>query len=696
MAIEDLREIGNVLYERRADGMLYPVRRVRPDTEARGVAPRKPSPLDMPGGIAERLAFLNQTFNPVEGIGQSMRAGERLFSQDADYLQRIEALGSMLSGVAGIAAPIAAARAIGVPAASAMMEGLLGFSPTTQAAGDTMRAAGRDIVDRLNQPGPVPVMYSNPIPGVGRGGGLDVSRRDASNIFGAGSERVRYTDPRSGGTIEVVVRPDGSASVLELEVPEASRGQGIGQTLQERVMQDFPVMGGQVSSKAAATTAYRLGRRPPGKPDATLEEVFADIDEMSSVNMVSPRMQERIAPNLTFEDVERAMQRADESGGFRLYQGSPYNFNAERLVRYPDGRTEYIVGRPDVLPDVPAGAEVLRDFPLGRQRMDKIGTGEGAQAYGYGLYGAEAEGIARSYRDALSRPYLATADGQNIAEKYGSDVADIFEMAGGEPDDMRATVTRLRQIVKENLDDIGVSDVSQLKSEFYGDLPSTIIDFSNRADRLENLLNSGDVKLVNEGKLYELNVNANPEDFLDWDLPLSQQPKTVQDAFKPRIEALRKLGASIGNDPDGATLEQIAHPTVQLDDVDWNRGLRQQASDFMREAGVPGIRYLDAGSRSFTPTTIKDTPRGSELYWGNDPNPVDVFPTRQAAEEAAKQFDTRSRNYVVFDENLINIVRKYGIAGAAAMLGVSAVDVEEALAQGMPPSQWDQLVVGPQ
>jgi hypothetical protein len=56
-------------------------------------------------------------------------------------------------------------------------------------------------------------------------------------------------------------------------------------------MQDFPMMGGQVSSKAAATTAYRLGRRPVGKPNATLEDVFAEIDDMSSVNMVSPEMQ---------------------------------------------------------------------------------------------------------------------------------------------------------------------------------------------------------------------------------------------------------------------------------------------------------------------------------------------------------------------------------------------------------------------
>jgi hypothetical protein len=41
--------------------------------------------------------------------------------------------------------------------------------------------------------------------------------------------------------------------------------------------------------------------------------------------------------------------------------------------------------------------------------------------------------------------------------------------------------------------------------------------------------------------------------------------------------------------------------------------------------------------------------------------------------------------YVVFDDKLISIVKKYGIAGAAAMLGVSAVDVEEAMARGQPP-----------
>lgn len=128
--------------------------------------------------------------------------------------------------------------------------------------------------------------------GLPAGNQFDVVKRDASNIFGTGAERLRYTDPVSGGSIEVVKRPDNTASVLGLEVPEAFRGKGIGESLQSQVMQDFPAMMGQVSSKAAAKTAYRLGRRPPNQPNASLDDVFKIMDENSSVNLVSPKMQQ--------------------------------------------------------------------------------------------------------------------------------------------------------------------------------------------------------------------------------------------------------------------------------------------------------------------------------------------------------------------------------------------------------------------
>jgi predicted GNAT family acetyltransferase len=122
---------------------------------------------------------------------------------------------------------------------------------------------------------------------------FEVTRKDASEIFGQGAERVKYLDPKSNGTIEVLVKPDGTASVLGLEVPEKFRGLGIGQSLQNKAMKDFSELQGQVSSKAAATTAYKLGRRPPFQPNATLQDVYKLMDENSSVNLVSPKMQTR-------------------------------------------------------------------------------------------------------------------------------------------------------------------------------------------------------------------------------------------------------------------------------------------------------------------------------------------------------------------------------------------------------------------
>ena len=127
------------------------------------------------------------------------------------------------------------------------------------------------------------------------GSAFDVSRVDASDIFGAGAQKTVYKDPDSGGYIQVLTRPDYPASVLGLEVPEAFRRQGIGGRLQEQAIKDFPNMQGQVSSKAAARSAYKLGRRPVGKPDASLEDVFKMIDDDSSVNLVSPARQKEIS-----------------------------------------------------------------------------------------------------------------------------------------------------------------------------------------------------------------------------------------------------------------------------------------------------------------------------------------------------------------------------------------------------------------
>jgi len=168
-------------------------------------------------------------------------------------------------------------------------------------------------------------------------GKFDVVKRDASDIFGEGAQRIRYTDPKSSGSIEVLAKPDGTASVLSLEVPEKFRGKKIGESLQKQVLEDFPDMQGQVSSKAAATTAYRIGRRPVDMPDATLKDVHKMIDEDSSVNMISPQMQQRISPSASYpqqEALDTAQRNAAlpiEKGGLGLPKDNTPEMRAEAM-----------------------------------------------------------------------------------------------------------------------------------------------------------------------------------------------------------------------------------------------------------------------------------------------------------------------------------------------------------------------------
>lgn len=211
----------------------------------------------------------------------------------------------------------------------------LGAAMNPRGPVDLARGVGRVAGNAINDAmvygrGPLASITPQPMRMVDETAGLlaskpsfEVARRDASEIFGAGAERVMYKDSKSGGMMEVLAKPDGTASVLSLEVPETFRGKGIGQSLQAQVMQDFPEMMGQVSSKAAAKTAYRLGRRPPFEPSATLDDVYKLMDENSSVNLVSPEMQKRFMPeqpSFTYPQ-EEAMRLAQQRAALPVEQG---------------------------------------------------------------------------------------------------------------------------------------------------------------------------------------------------------------------------------------------------------------------------------------------------------------------------------------------------------------------------------------
>jgi hypothetical protein len=172
------------------------------------------------------------------------------------------------------------------------------------------------------------------------------------------------------------------------------------------------------------------------------------------------------------------------------------------------------------------------------------------------------------------------------------------------------------------------------------------------------------------GRLYEVEINANPEDFLDWDAPLSAQPGVLgrlgyatMDEDAINAEALRIMEAQPNgawmNDPAAKARidelqEMLDRRPPRLTGQEFYRGAEDDSAagvisqmtnggfvdraQELREAGIPGIRYLDAGSRGA---------------------------------------GDGSRNYVVFDDELISILKKYGIAGVMAGGAVGGMSQED-------------------
>ena len=336
----------------------------------------------------------------------------------------------------------------------------------------------------------------------------------------------------------------------------------------------------------------------------------------------------------------------------------------------------------------PAAIRAFHGSPhqFDRFDMSRIGTGEGAQAYGHGLYFAGNEGVARSYRDQLSRPYYATQGGDDVAKKYGADTLEAFHNVNGDPALVGETVQRLRGLVQRNLADFDAKTIAQLKPQYDGDLASQTIKMAQQADNLEALLKSGSVKRVGEGRMYEVRLNTTPDRLLDWDAPYQRQPPNVQGA----------MADVFGHENLTGSLDKtIGHRFGALSYNHFGReGGDAAASSALREAGIPGIQYLDQGSRATAGGELLGVTQGpkgwqAKIRVDNRGGTVFADPTQQittsrpfqtqadAQAWADGQINGGTRNYVMFDDKLIDILRRYGLAGMLTGGAASQAQTEE-------------------
>lgn len=280
-------------------------------------------------------------------------------------------------------------------------------------------------------------------------------------------------------------------------------------------------------------------------------------------------------------------------------------------------------------------------YDFDRFDMSKIGTGEGAQVYGHGLYFAENPAVSgqggqywQQFLSRFSEPEISAAERfQKAGFDRAAAIAEINRRAG--------PINRLAARQVANPSEGGAR-------------------FIERAANLQaqlDLLKSG--KPVGP-RTYEVNIAARPEQFLNWDKPLT--PETV----KPFQGKGLDYGTSLVRNASGWETAVPAGDTYKA----MERKIGPAAtSAVLNEAGIPGIRYLDQGSR-----VAQDKINLNREFMTRPHVSEEAIKAAQA--EIDRLGSGITSNYVVFDPNIVTIKRKYAVplAAGGTLGGLAAQD----------------------
>jgi hypothetical protein len=223
----------------------------------------------------------------------------------------------------------------------------------------------------------------------------------------------------------------------------------------------------------------------------------------------------------------------------------------------------------------------------------KIGTGEGAQVYGRGLYFSDNEDVAKGYRDGLSSSNVLSADGRRVDDMPGHEreVMNYLVRTGKTPEDAVKHFTAQAEKDNEMMRALEMPVSSSAKDP--------------RIEFAKGLSATPDFESVPSGRMYQVRINADPEHFLDWDKPLNQQSEVVKNKVLNSRNFINRTDPEERFNLTGKDIYGMGH-------------------DQLKNSGIPGIKYLDQGSRGGGKGTS---------------------------------------NYVVFNDDIVDIMKKYGLVG---------------------------------
>jgi len=254
---------------------------------------------------------------------------------------------------------------------------------------------------------------------------------------------------------------------------------------------------------------------------------------------------------------------------------------------------------------------VFERFDLG-----KIGTGEGAQAYGSGMYTAQNPAVAKGYQPRDVNYENALMQKYNQAQKTNDYASmQIYE---------DFLTHKTPEEIYSSFKDLGFSGKDLISAQ--------------KAYEQGKKLYQGQ----KGSALYKVDLpDTHIRRMLDWDSPIKDQPTPV-----------RKLAKILGldmNDLGGDLLAKV--------------GKDEAGRKVLQDAGIRGIKYLDQTSRNASGwhiTPPDQTVSGKWMVKSADYNSKGLqFDTQEEAKKALKEQTSKAtRNFVVFDPSHMTILER--------------------------------------
>ena len=321
-----------------------------------------------------------------------------------------------------------------------------------------------------------------------------------------------------------------------------------------------------------------------------------------------------------------------------------------------------------------AGAKATEGMPIGNMiayhgtpheikgafDLKKVGTGEGAQAYGHGMYFAESPKVAETYAG------ISPTSGSYPPMRRS---INGVEVEVGTPEAHAATLLNANGMTVKKAKDLVSSWINDPSAMSAGE--NTIAGWKKTLDTLNTINKKSDVKDIGLGNLYKVDIpDKDIPNMLDWDKPLREQSDVVRQALGlPEDKFAGFKVPATGTNYSFSPKMTGAEFYKELTDL---AKTKAGATEMLNSMGVKGIRYLDEGSRDVPKYsgdiayihagndfkkhnyTLDDALSGMKQAYKN----ANVKELKDALNEVYGIKPKQTSNFVVFDPKEVKILEK--------------------------------------